>query len=119
MIRSKLFFEKNVVLTPNWPKMPTKWAQMGVYKVNFGVLRVPDPLGVEIMQKKFGKNFGLFWPKRTEKNFGPGPKKNRPKWNEMGLVGFCGPFFLLFSVGPNVYILSFWRYQNHLEPNEK
>ena len=32
-----------------------------------------------------------------------------------------GPFLtpLGLSVGPNVYILSFWRYQNHLDPNEK
>ena len=46
----------------------------------------------------------------------------------MGPVGFWGPFLALpgrfltplgLSVGPNVYILSFWRYQNHLEPNEK
>ena len=32
-----------------------------------------------------------------------------------------GPFLtpLGLSVGPNVYILSFWRYQDHLEPNGK
>ena len=46
----------------------------------------------------------------------------------MGPLGFWGPFLALLgpfltplglSVGPNVYILSFWGYQNHLEPNEK
>ena len=49
----------------------------GVYRVNFRFLRVPDPLGVEIMQKKmfFVKKFGLFWPTGTKKNFGLGPKK--------------------------------------------
>ena len=25
----KMFSEKNAFLTPNWPKMPTKWAQRG------------------------------------------------------------------------------------------
>ena len=46
----------------------------------------------------------------------------------MGQVGFWGPFLALLgrfltplgpSVGPNVYILSSGRYQNHLEPNQK
>ena len=46
----------------------------------------------------------------------------------MGPVGFWGALLALLgsfltplglSVGPNVYILSFWRYQTHLEPYEK
>ena len=46
----------------------------------------------------------------------------------MGQVGCWGPSLALLglfmtplglSVGPNVCILSFWRYQNHLEPYEK
>ena len=52
-------------------------------------------------------------------------------WVKIGPNGrsrILGPFLALLghfltplglSVGPNVYILSIWRYQNHLEPNEK
>ena len=54
--------------------------------------------------------------------------ENRPKSVRMGPLGFWWPFLALLgrfltplglSVGPNVYILSFWRYQTHLEPNGK
>ena len=95
--------------------------------VNFGFLRVPDPLGVEIMQFFLKKIWPILAQKGLRKISGLGPK-NMTKQAKMGPVGFWGPFLALpgpfltplgLSVGPNVYILPFWRYQNHLEPNEK
>ena len=131
----KIFFEKNAFFDPKIGLFAHKLGQngvhWGVYRVNFGFLRVPDPLGVEIMQikKNWKKNLGLFWPKKDLEKFRAWPPpKHRPKWARKGPVGFWGPFLALLgpfltplglSVGPNVYILSFWRYQNHLEPNEK
>ena len=115
MIWSKISFEKNVVFDPKIGLFAHKLGQngvhWGVYRVNFGFLRVPDPLGAEIMQNCFEKSLPYFGPK------GLG----------MGQVGFWGPLLALLgpfltplgvSVGPNMYILSYWRYQNHLEPNE-
>ena len=47
-------------------KLGQNGVHWGIYRVNFGFLRVPDPFGVEMMQKIFlEKKFGLFWPKRT------------------------------------------------------
>ena len=64
------FFEKDALFF--YPKiglfaheLGQNGVHWGVYRVNFGFLRVPDPLGVEIMQKKISKKIGLFWPKRT------------------------------------------------------
>ena len=58
--------------------------QWGVYRVNFGFLRVPDPSGVEIKQKKIlEKILAYFGPKGLRKISGLGPKKidqNRAKW---------------------------------------
>ena len=66
-------FEENIpFFPPNSAFLPTNRAKMGstggVYRVNFGFLRVPDPLGVEIMQIKFfleKKILAFFGPKRT------------------------------------------------------
>ena len=72
ILSKKKFFEKNVFFDPQIGLFAHKLGQngvhWGVYRVNFGFLGVPDPLGVEIMQikKKFEKKiFGLLWPKRT------------------------------------------------------
>ena len=69
---SKCIFEKNAFFDPKiglfTHKMGQNGVHWGVYRVNFGFLRVPDPLGVEIMQKKFfeKKTFlAYFGPKRT------------------------------------------------------
>ena len=85
MKRSKFFFEKNAFFDPKIGLFPHKLGQIGVhwgvYRVNFGFLRVPDPLGVEIMQKKifFGNFLAFFGPKGLRKISGLGPPKNRPK----------------------------------------
>ena len=52
MIWSKIFFlRKTRFLTPKSALLPTNWAKMGstggVYRVNFGFLRVPDHLGTD------------------------------------------------------------------------
>ena len=72
MISSKKFlFEKNVFFDPQIGLFAHKLGQngvhWGVYRVNFGFLRVPDPLGVEIMQIK---NFleKKFWPFLAQKD---------------------------------------------------
>ena len=49
VIWSKFFFEKNVFFGPQLAQIAHKMAQIGsvwgVWEVNFGVLRPPDPLG--------------------------------------------------------------------------
>ena len=66
------FFEKNAFFDPklaqNAHKMGQNGVHWGVYRVNFGFSRVPDPLGVEIMQTNF---FGKpFWPILAQKGLG-------------------------------------------------
>ena len=39
----------------------TNGVHWGVYRVKFGFLRAPDPLGREIMQIKWEEKIGLFW----------------------------------------------------------
>ena len=64
-------------------KLGQNGVHWGVYTVNFGVLRVPDPLGVEIMQKKIEKKI---WPILAEKDlekflaWAQKLNQNRPKW---------------------------------------
>ena len=75
ILSKKNFFDKNVFFDPKIGLFAHKLGQngvhWGVYRVKFGFLRVPDPLGVEIKQiKKIGKkNFGLFWPKKDLDKF--------------------------------------------------
>ena len=49
------YLRKNAIFDPKIGLFAHKLGQngvhWGVYRVNFGFLRVPDPLGVEIMQK--------------------------------------------------------------------
>ena len=130
------YLRKTQFLAPKLTFLPTNWAKMGatggVYRVNCGFFEGPRPFGSRnnANKKKFGKKiFGLFWPKKDlEKFWAWPPPKNRPKWARKGPVGFWGPCQALLgpfltplglSVGPNVHILSFWRYQIHLEPNGK
>ena len=77
----KIFFEKNVFFDPKIGLFAHKLGQNGVYRVNFGFLRVPDPLGAEIMQKKicFEKILAYFGPKGLRKISGLAPPKNRPQ----------------------------------------
>ena len=88
MIWNKFFFEKNAFFDPKNGLFAHKLGQngvhWGVYRVNFGFLRVPDPSGLEIMQIFLEKKF---WPilaqKDLEKFRAWGQKKtdqNRPKW---------------------------------------
>ena len=93
----KYIFEKTAFFGLFAFKMRQNEVYSGVYGANFGFLRVPYHLGTEIMQKKLEKNFGLFWPKRTWKISGLGPKKidqNRPKWAQQG---FGGRFWLFWD----------------------
>ena len=73
------FFEKNAFFDPKIGLFAHKLGQNGVhwvvYRVNFRFLRVPDPWGVEIMQK----NFALFWPKKDLEKIWARGQKNRPK----------------------------------------
>ena len=114
------FWENRNFLPPKLAFLHTKWAKMGSIRGSRGLILGfwgPQTLReAKLCKNFFEKNFGLFWP------------KNRPKEAKMGQVGFWGPFLALLgpfltplglSVGPNVYILCFWRDQNHLEPNEK
>ena len=82
---TKIHFEKNAFFfDPNIGLFAHKLGQnrvhWGVYRVNFGFLRVPDPSGVEIMQKKFWEKI---WPilgqKDLEKFRACPPQRNRPK----------------------------------------
>ena len=55
-------------LAQNAHKMGQNGVHRGVYGFDFEFLRVPDPLGVEILQKKlfFEKTFLVYFgPKRT------------------------------------------------------
>ena len=89
--RAKCIFEKNAFFDPKIGLFTHKIGQIGVhwvvYGVDFGFLRVPDPLGVKIMQVNFFVEKNFFWPflaqKGLRKILGLGPKKmdqNRPKW---------------------------------------
>ena len=85
MIWSKIFFEKNGFFDPKIGLFAHKLGQngvhWGVYRVNFGFLRVPDPLGVEIMQIKFFLE-KCFWPFLAQKDldkFRAWPPQNRLK----------------------------------------
>ena len=104
ILNPKIVLRKTCFLTPKSAFLHTNWAKMGstggVYRVNFWFLRVPDSLGVEIMQKKNleKKIFGLFWPKKDLEKFRACPPKNRPKSARMGPVGVWGP--LLALLGP-------------------
>ena len=75
---SQNFFEKNAFFDPKIGLFAHKLGQngvhWGVYRVNFGFLRVPEPLGDEIMQINFlGKKFWPFLAQKDLKNFGPAP----------------------------------------------
>ena len=71
MIWNKIFFEENAFFDPKIGHFAHKMGQngvhWGVYRVNFGFLRVPDPLRVEIMQIKsfFEKKI---WPFLAQKD---------------------------------------------------
>ena len=78
----QIFFEKNVFFDPKIGLFAHKFGKNGVhwgsvYRVNFGFLRFPDPLGVEIMQKiLLGKNF---WPILAQKDLEKFPTCPPPK----------------------------------------
>ena len=76
-------FEKNAFFDPHLVQNAHKMAQNGVKWGGLGgqfwVFEDPRPFGtsknVFLKKKCFSqKVFCLFWPKRTEKNFGPGPR---------------------------------------------
>ena len=82
MIWSKKTFEKDAFFDPKIGLFATKWAQMGSiggYKrANFRFLRVLDPSGVELMQKKL-ENFWLILAQKDLEKFQAWAQKNRPK----------------------------------------
>ena len=97
-----------------------------VYGAKGGLLRVPGPLGDKIRFFLEKTILAYLGPKGLRKFLAWAKKigQNRPKWPSKVLGPFLallGPFLipLGISVGPNVYILSFSRYQSHSEPYEK
>ena len=85
----------------------------GVYRVNFGVFEGPRPFGSRNNAKrKLSEKVADFGPKGLGNLSGLGPK-NRPKYAQMGPVGFWGLFLALpgpfmtalgLSLGPSLYI---------------
>ena len=84
MILSKKKFDPKTGLFAH--KLGQNGVHRGIERVNFGFLRVPDPLGVEIMQKKISeKKLAFFGPKGLRKISGlPPPPKYRPQLNRDG-----------------------------------
>ena len=81
ILRKMLFFYPKFGLFAH--KMGQNGVHGGVYRVNFGFLRVPDPSEPEIMQTNFLKKI---WPTLVQKDFeffwawAQKIDQNRPKW---------------------------------------